>query len=100
MALSRVNYGVNNLMRTRRVDRVSYPISGHNLVTGYIMVLNPDRTRSVRLTKSTPFYYTTILTYEIELSPAGNKIGLNLLNVEYFTIPYVIDTNPNSSAGH
>ena len=40
---------------------------------------------------STPFCDTTIITYEIELPPAGNKIGLNLLNDEYFTIPYIID---------
>ena len=52
MALSHVKYVVNNLMRTRRVARVSYPISGHNLVTGYIMGLNLDRTCSVRLTGS------------------------------------------------
>ena len=34
MALSRVKYIVINLMRMRRVERVSYLISGHNLVTG------------------------------------------------------------------
>ena len=50
MALSHVKYVVNNLMRMRQVARVSYPISGHNLVNGYIMGLNPDRTRSFILT--------------------------------------------------
>ena len=50
MALFCVKYVGNNLMCTRRVARVIYPISGHNLVTGYIMGLNPDGTRSVRLT--------------------------------------------------
>ena len=49
MALFFVKYVGNNLMCTRRVARVIYPISGHNLVTGYIMVLNPDGTRSFRL---------------------------------------------------
>ena len=38
--------------------------------------------------------------YEIELTPAGKKIGFNLFYDEYFTIPYVIDTIPNSPAGH
>ena len=50
MDLSRVQYVVNNLMITRRVARVSYLISGHNLVTRYIMGLNPGGTRSVILT--------------------------------------------------
>ena len=48
---------------------------------------------------STPFCDTTILTYEIELPPSGNKFGLNLLD-EYFTIHYGIDTVLNSPAGH
>ena len=39
----------------------------------------------------TPFFDTTIITYEIELSPSGKKIGFNLLDEEYFTIPYVLD---------
>ena len=34
----------------------------------------------------------TILTCEIELPPSGKKIGLNLLDDEYYTIPYIIDT--------
>ena len=43
----------------------------------------------------TPFSDTTIITYEIELTPAGKEIGFNLLNDEYFTITYVTDTIPN-----
>ena len=43
----------------------------------------------------TPFSDTTIITYEIELTHAGKKIGFNLLNDEYFTITYVTDTIPN-----
>ena len=50
--------------------------------------------------ESTPFCDTTILTYEIELLPSGKKIGFNLLDDGYFTIPYVIDTIPNSPALH
>ena len=50
--------------------------------------------------KSTPFSSTKILTYEIELPPAGKKIGFNLLDNAYFTITYVTDTIPNSPAGH
>ena len=49
---------------------------------------------------STPFFDTTILTYEIELLTSGKKIGFNLFYDEYFTIPYVTDTIPNSPAGH
>ena len=49
---------------------------------------------------SNPFSDTTIIIYEIELPPYGNKIGLNLLDGEYFTIPYVIDTIPISPVGH
>ena len=36
----------------------------------------------------------------MELPPAGNKIGSNLLDDEDFTILYVADTIPNSPAGH
>ena len=43
---------------------------------------------------------TTILTNEIELPPSGNKVGFDLLDDEYFTIPYITDTIPNSSSGH
>ena len=50
--------------------------------------------------KSTPFSDTTILTYEIELFPSGNKVGFNLLYGEDFTIPYITDATLNSSAGH
>ena len=49
---------------------------------------------------STPFYDKTILTYEIELPPAGNKIGFHLLDYEYFTIPYVTDKIPNLTDDH
>ena len=48
----------------------------------------------------TPFYDTIILTYEIYLPPSGNKVGFNLLDDEYFTIPYIPDTIPNLSDGH
>ena len=50
MALSCVKYVVNNLMVVRRVARAGYPVSGHNLVTGYIMEINPDGTCSFILT--------------------------------------------------
>ena len=49
---------------------------------------------------STPFFDTIILTYKIELPPSGKKIGFNLLDDEYFTIPYITDTIPNSPAGN
>ena len=49
---------------------------------------------------STPFRDETIITYDIELPPSGKKIGFNLLDDEYFTIPYITDTIPNSPAGH
>ena len=49
---------------------------------------------------STPFYYTTTLTYDIDLPTYGKKIGFHLLGGEDFTIPYVTDTIPNSLAGH
>ena len=45
MVLSCVKYVGNKLMRTIRVAKVIYLISGHNIVTGYIMGLNPDGTR-------------------------------------------------------
>ena len=38
--------------------------------------------------------------YEIELPPDGRNIVPGLLDDEYFTIPYVIDTIPNSPDGH
>ena len=37
---------------------------------------------------------------KIDLPPSGSKIGFNLLDNEYFTIPYITDTIPNSTAGH
>ena len=49
---------------------------------------------------STPFRDATILTFEIDLPPAGNKIGFNLLNDEDFSIPCVINTTPNLPDGH
>ena len=49
---------------------------------------------------SIPFCDIKILTYEIELPPAENKIGFNIQDDEYFTIPYVIDTIPHSPADH
>ena len=49
---------------------------------------------------STPFSNTIILTYDIELPPAGKKIGFTLLDYEYFKIPYVVDTIPISLDGH
>ena len=49
---------------------------------------------------STPFIDTTSIIYGIELPPAGKKFGFNLLDDEDFTIPYVIDTIPNSPASH
>ena len=48
----------------------------------------------------TPFLDTKIQTYEINLPSAGKKIGFNLLDDEYFTIPYVINTITNSPVGH
>ena len=48
---------------------------------------------------SNPFSNTTIVTYEIELPSFGKQIGFNLLDDKDFTIPYVTDTIPNSSAG-
>ena len=51
MAIYRVKHIANDLLITRRVARVSYLISAHNLVTRYIIGLNPDGTRSVKFTK-------------------------------------------------
>ena len=48
---------------------------------------------------STSFHDTTIIIYEIELPPSENKVCFNLLDDEYFTIRYITDTIPNSSAG-
>ena len=41
-----------------------------------------------------------MLTYEIGLPPYRKKVGFNLLDDEYFTIPYSTDTIPSSPAGH
>ena len=50
MGISSVKYVVDHLMSTRLVTRVSYLISGHNLVTCYIMGPNYYVTSSVILT--------------------------------------------------
>ena len=42
----------------------------------------------------------SIITYEIDLPPSGNKVGFNLLDDEYFTIPYITNKIPNSPDGH
>ena len=47
-----------------------------------------------------PFSNTKILTYKINLPPSGKKICFYLLDDEYFTVPYVTDTIPNSPAVH
>ena len=65
MALSREKYVVTNLMRKIRVTKVSYLISGHNLVTRYIMELNPDGTSSVRLTPPIRMVTITYLANEV-----------------------------------
>ena len=49
---------------------------------------------------SNPFSNKKIATYEIELPTSGSKVGFNLLNDEYFTIPYVTNTIPNLLAGN
>ena len=41
-----------------------------------------------------------MITYEIELPASGKKISFNLLDDDDFTIPYIIDTIMNPSAGH
>ena len=45
---------------------------------------------------STPFSDTTIMTYEIELPPSGNKVYFILLHDEDFTIAHITDTIPNT----
>ena len=50
--------------------------------------------------KSTTFSDTTMIMYEIKLPSAGKKVGFILLDDEYFTIPYITDTIPNSPAGN
>ena len=49
---------------------------------------------------STPFRYTKVITYDIELPPSGKTFGFNLLDDEYFTILYITDTISNVPAGH
>ena len=41
-----------------------------------------------------------IIIFEIELPSSGKKVGSNLLDDEYFTIPYITDTIPNSPVVH
>ena len=41
-----------------------------------------------------------IIEVKTMLPPAVKKIGFYLLDDEYLTIPYVIDTIQNSPAGH
>ena len=48
---------------------------------------------------STPFFATSIITYEIELPSFINKVGFNLLDYEDFKIPYITDAIPNSPPG-
>ena len=36
--------------------------------------------------------------YDINFPPPGKKIGFNLLDDEYFTIPYITDNIPNLPA--
>ena len=40
------------------------------------------------------------LLHMIDLPPDGKKIGFNLVDGDYFTIPYIIDVIPNSPDGH
>ena len=40
------------------------------------------------------------IKYKTELPPYGNKTGFNLFDDDKFTITYIIDTIPNSPAGH
>ena len=49
---------------------------------------------------SAPFGDKTILAYEIDLPISGKNVGFNLLNDEHFTIPYDVDTIPNSPSSH
>ena len=49
---------------------------------------------------STPFCDTKILTYKTGLPPSRKKVGFNLLDDEYFKIPFITDTILNSLAGH
>ena len=46
------------------------------------------------------FFDAKIITYDIELTPDGNKIGFNLLDDNDFTIPYIINTIQNPPAVH
>ena len=41
-----------------------------------------------------------MIKYEIELPSSRNKVGFNLLDDEYFIIPYITDTISNSPVVH
>ena len=49
---------------------------------------------------SNKFYYKEIITYEIELTTYGKKVGFNLLDDADIRIPYITDTIPNSPSIH
>ena len=51
------------------------------------------------LTFST-FCDTKMITYEIKIPHSGKKVGFNLLDDEYFTIPYITDKIPNLPTGN
>ena len=42
----------------------------------------------------------TIIKYKLELTPAGKKIGYNLLDENMFTVLYILDKIPNSTDIH
>ena len=46
------------------------------------------------------FNDTIIITYEIDLTPSGKKIGFNLLDDDDFNIPYILDNIPNLTANN
>ena len=58
-----------------------------------LLLLSTARHRYLSLT-------TKILVCEIELRPAENKTGFDLLDDKDFTIPFVNDTIINSPAGY
>ena len=49
---------------------------------------------------STTFHEATVITYEIELTISGKKIGHNLLDDDDFKMTFIIDKIPNSPSGH
>ena len=48
----------------------------------------------------TAFSDTTVITYGIEFPPSGKKVGINFMDDEDFTIPYISDTISNSPDGN